>query len=152
MFYIASDHAGFELKALIKKELEKRNVRVTDVGPFTYEKNDDYPDFIIPLAQAVAKNPAKNRGIILGWSGQGEAIAANKVRGIRAALYYGGSPEIVTLSKTHNNTNVLSLGAGFLSQKEALSAILLWLKTPFSNIVRHKRRIKKIAQYEKHSQ
>lgn len=151
MLYIASDHAGFELKTLIKKELEKRKIRITDIGPTSYEKNDDYPDFIIPLAECVGNNPEKNKGIIIGWSGQGEAIAANKVEGVRAALYYGGTTDIIKLSRTHNNTNILSLGAGFISDKEALVAITLWLKTPFSNIARHKRRIKKIEHYEKNS-
>lgn len=148
MVYIASDHAGFALKEYLKKELAKRGVRIKDFGARQYDKGDDYPDVIIPLARAVAKNPATHRGIVIGWSGQGEQIAANKVKGVRAALFYGGPADIVKLSRTHNNTNVLSLGAGFLSQQEARSAMLLWLKMPFSRIDRHARRIKKIAAYE----
>lgn len=144
MLFIASDHAGFELKEYLKKELSKRGIRFKDFGAYEYNKNDDYPDFIVPLAHAVARNPRKSRGIILGWSGQGEQIAANKIRGVRAALYYGGPVDIVKLSRTHNDTNVLSLGAGFVTKKEALNAALLWLKTSFSDVARHKRRIKKI--------
>lgn len=148
MFYIASDHAGFELKEYLKKELSKRGIRFKDFGAYEYNKNDDYPDFIMPLAHAVAKNSRQSRGIILGWSGQGEQIAANKIHNVRAALYYGGPVDIVKLSRTHNDTNVLSLGAGFVTKKEALKATLLWFKTVFSGVARHKRRIKKIEAGE----
>lgn len=146
MLYIASDHAGFELKEYLKKELTKRGIHCKDFGAFSYKKTDDYPDFIIPLAQAVGKDPKKNRAIILGHSGQGEAIAANRVKGVRAALYYGGSKEIIKLSRTHNDSNILSLGGGFIAKPLALRAVLLWLNTPFSNLARHKRRIQKIEK------
>ncbi len=141
---IASDHAGFELKEYLKKELSKKGIRCLDFGAFTYKKTDDYPDFIIPLAKRVGGDPKHNLGIILGWSGQGEAIAANRVKGVRAALFYGGPTDIVKLSRTHNNTNILSLGAGFVSKSQALRAVTLWLGTPFLHVARHKRRIKKI--------
>ncbi|MBI2484045.1 RpiB/LacA/LacB family sugar-phosphate isomerase [Candidatus Uhrbacteria bacterium] len=149
MLYIASDHAGFELKEYLKQSLAKRGLKIKDFGARIYNKEDDYPDFIIPLAKTVGKNPTRNRGIILGGSGQGEQIAANKIRGVRAALYYGGPIDIVTLSKTHNNTNILSLGARFLNKKEALRAVLLWIGTSFANVTRHKRRIKKIDEFTK---
>lgn len=104
---------------------------------------DDYPDFIVPVAKEVAKN--KNaRGIIFGASGQGEAIVANRVKGVRVALYYGGNMEIVRLSRTHNNANILSLGARFLPKDEAIKAVKLWLNTDFRNEERHIRRINKI--------
>ncbi len=144
MIYIASDHAGFAIKEYLKKELAKRKIDCKDFGAFSYKKTDDYPDFILPLAKEVGKNPKKNRGIILGWSGQGEAIAANRVRGVRAALFYGGHTDIIKLSRTHNNSNILSLGGGFVSKPLALKVVLLWLNTPFSNLARHKRRIRKI--------
>ncbi|MBI4272869.1 RpiB/LacA/LacB family sugar-phosphate isomerase [Candidatus Uhrbacteria bacterium] len=144
MLFIASDHAGFEIKEYLKKELAKREIPCKDFGAFSYKKTDDYPDFIIPLAKEVGKNQKKNRGIILGWSGQGEAIVANRIKGVRAALYYGGSTEIIKLSRTHNNSNILSLGGGFVSKSLALKIVLLWLGTPFSNLARHKRRIQKI--------
>lgn len=141
---IASDHAGFELKEYLKKQLTKQGIRCLDFGAFSYKKTDDYPDFIIPLAKRVGSDPKNNRGIILGWSGQGEAIAANRIKGVRAALFYGGTPEIIKLSRTHNDANILSLGAGFVSKSQALKVITLWLDTPFLNVARHKRRIKKI--------
>ena len=143
--YITSDHAGFKLKEKLKKYLNSKGYTIKDFGPHKYNKNDDYPDFIIPLAKTVSKNKNKDtKGIILGKSGQGEAIAANKVKGIRAVVYYGGSLNIIKLSRQHNNSNILSLGAGFLSYQEAVKAVSLWLKTPFSNAPRHKRRLRKI--------
>jgi len=104
---------------------------------------DDYPDFVIPLAKALSKDKTF-KGVIFGKSGQGEAITANKVKGIRAVVYYGGNLNIIKLSRQHNDSNVLSLGAGFLSYQEAVKAVDLWLKTPFSNALRHKRRLGKI--------
>ena len=148
MLYIASDHAGFELKKEIASFLKQSNIEFEDIGSHEYNKLDDYPDYIIPAAKKVAENPDKNRAIILGGSGQGEAIAANKVKGVRAALYYGGPKEIVSLSKTHNNANILSLGARFIDKKEAIEIIKLWLKTSFSKEDRHSRRIDKICKYE----
>ncbi|MBI2101817.1 RpiB/LacA/LacB family sugar-phosphate isomerase [Candidatus Woesearchaeota archaeon] len=121
----------------------KSGFHVEDCGAYSYDKNDDYPDFIVPVAKKVAKNK-NSSGVIFGASGQGEAIAANRVKGIRAALYYGGSMEIVELSRTHNNANILSLGARFLTKKEAMEAVNMWLKTGFSGEERHARRIKKI--------
>ena len=141
--FLGADHAGFKLKEEVKKYLEKEGFEVEDEGAHSYDKNDDYPDFIVPVAKKAAKNP-EAKGIIFGASGQGEAIAANRIRGARAALYYGGSMEIVKLSRTHNDANILSLGARFLSKKDAIEAVKLWLKTEFSGEERHTRRIKKI--------
>ena len=114
---------------------------IEDCGAFDFDPLDDYPDFIIPAAKKVANDQSK--GIIFGASGQGEAIAANKVKGIRAALYYGKDIKIVRLSRTHNNTNILSLGAKFLTKEEAIKAVNIWLETDFSSEPRHLRRIKK---------
>ncbi|MBI2650334.1 RpiB/LacA/LacB family sugar-phosphate isomerase [Candidatus Woesearchaeota archaeon] len=143
--FLGADHAGFKLKEHIKKHLLKINMEVEDLGARKLDPKDDYPDFIVPVAKKVSKNPS-SRGIVFGASGQGEAIAANKIKGIRAALYYGGNIEIVKLSRTHNNANILSLGARFLTKEEAIKAINLWLKTDFSNEPRHIRRIKKISK------
>lgn len=140
---IATDHAGFELKDHVKIFLQQSGFEVEDEGAHSFDQNDDYPDFIIPAAKKVAKDK-HSKGIIFGASGQGEAIAANKVKGIRAALYYGKNLEIVKLSRTHNDANILSLGAKFLSKEEAIEAIKEWLSTDFSNEERHKRRIMKI--------
>ena len=145
---LGSDHAGFELKEFIKKELTSLGYEVEDHGAFKLDKDDDYPDFIVPVAEKVSTDIKRNRGIIFGGSGQGEAIAANKVKGVRAGLYYGHNPEIVKLSRTHNNCNVLSLGARFISRDEALAAVKLWLETDFSGEKRHERRIGKISKTE----
>jgi len=141
--HLAADHAGFELKEKIKKFLLEGGYEVKDHGALALDENDDYPDFMAPAAKAVAKEKG-SRGIFFGGSGQGEAMVANRVKGIRAAVYYGGAPKIITLSREHNDANVLSLGARFLTEKEAVAAVKLWLDTPFSNKERHLRRIKKI--------
>src|SRR3989338_4275590 len=144
---LASDHAGFQLKEQIKSYLNKEGYETEDVGANSFEKDDDYPDFIIPAAKKVAKE--KCLGIIFGGSGQGEAIAANKVKGVRAALYYGKSLDIVRLSRTHNKTNMLSLGARFLCKEEAIKAVKIWLGTDFNIEARHIRRIGKNSKIEK---
>lgn len=148
MLYIASDHAGFELKSTLLKFFQEQKIDCEDCGALTYNDQDDYPDFIIPCAQKVAVSP-NNLGIVIGGSGQGEAIAANKVKGIRAALWYGGNKDIITLSKEHNNANILSLGARFITIEEAKEAVLLWLETKFTNEERHLRRIEMITKYQK---
>ncbi|MDE1924614.1 MAG: RpiB/LacA/LacB family sugar-phosphate isomerase [Patescibacteria group bacterium] len=141
--YIASDHAGFELKEALTAFLTERGFSVEDLGPFTYDKDDDYPDTIAPLARAIADDKAAF-GIAIGMSGQGEAMACNRYKGARAAVYYGGNKDILKLSREHNNANVLSLGAKFLSQEEAKEAALEWLNTGFSGEERHARRIAKL--------
>jgi ribose 5-phosphate isomerase B len=148
MIYLASDHAGFDLKEAVKGYLEKSDQPVEDFGAYSVDPDDDYPDFIIPAAQKVAEDLVNNRGLIFGGSGQGEAIAANKVQGIRAAVYYGGSLDIIRFSRQHNNANVLSFGARFVTAEEAKKAVKLWLETDFEN-GRHARRVKKIQQFER---
>ncbi len=148
MIYLATDHAGFELKEEVKKFLEAEGHDVDDVGAYEYDELDDYPDFIIPAAEKVAEDPVNNRGIIFGGSGQGEAIAANKVKGIRAAMYYGAKEDIAELSRTHNNANILSLGARFVEPEEAKKVIKMWLGTEFVEEERHRRRVDKISDYE----
>ena len=143
--FIGSDHAGFALKENLKKFLEGLGHEVTDIGAYVLTEDDDYPDFILPVARAVAED-IESRGIILGGSGQGEAIAANRVKGARAAVYYGGNGDIVKLSREHNDANILSLGARFMDAGEAKAAVKLWLETSFSNDERHIRRIKKLDQ------
>ncbi|MCH8244328.1 RpiB/LacA/LacB family sugar-phosphate isomerase [Patescibacteria group bacterium] len=145
--YLAADHAGFDLKEVIKRYLIEQGREVEDMGAFILDKQDDYPDFIIPAAYKVAENPQENFGIFFGASGQGEAIAANKVKGVRAAVYYGGSLDLVKRSRSHNNANVLSLGARFLTFEEAVDAVELWLRTEFLG-GRHERRIQRITQFE----
>lgn len=143
--FLGSDHAGFHLKEVLKKYLLSKKYTVEDCGTFN-EKACDYPDFVFPVAEKVARD-ARSKGIVLGGSGQGEAIAANRVKGIRAAVYYGGNLEIIELSRTHNDANILSLGARFLTDKEAIDAVQLWLDTVFPAEERHVRRILKIDKH-----
>ncbi len=146
--YLASDHKGFDLKEQIKKWLASWDYNPEDLGAFRLDPQDDYPDFIASVASRVSNN-ANSKGIILGSSGQGEAILANKYDGVRAVVYYGGPLKIIKLSRLHNDSNVLSLGASFLSPDQAKEAIKLWLETEFNQEARHKRRLKKIAEIEK---
>lgn len=147
MIYLGSDHAGYELKKNLCAFLEELGTAYADMGPLHYDAQDDYPDYILPTAQQVAQEPGA-LGIVIGGSGQGEAYAANKVKGVRAALYYGGPREIITLSKTHNNANVLSLGARFVTETEAREVLQLWLETQFTGEERHQRRLDKVARFE----
>jgi ribose 5-phosphate isomerase B len=143
--YFAADHAGFELKntllAFVRDEL---GYEVEDCGAYTLEPDDDYPLFVKKAAEAVSKDSAVCKGIILGGSGQGEAMVANRYNDVRAAVYYGGVMDIVMLSRQHNDANMLSLGARFMNEHEAKEAVQLWLLTEFSGEERHVRRIQQI--------
>lgn len=144
--YLATDHAGFALKEKIKLFLESEGHTVADMGAYEENKDDDYPEFMTAAAQAIANDLIRgidSKGIIFGGSGQGEAMVANRIDGVRAAVYYGGPTDIVILSRQHNDANMLSLGTRFISEDEAFAAVKLWLETPFSNEERHKRRILK---------
>lgn len=159
--YIGADHTGYELKEkliIYLSELEL-GYEVKDQGAFQYDADDDYPDFIRPVAEAVAKDK-ESFGIILGGSGQGEAMCANRVKGVRAAVFYGEAVpkevidikgqksvdpfEIIKLARVHNNANILSLGVRFLSFDEIKFATELFLLTKFENEERHVRRINKL--------
>ena len=146
MIYLGADHAGFQLKEEIKEHLISRGSEVEDMGTHELNEEDDYPDFVLPVAEKVAADPS-SKGIIFGGSGQGEDIVADKVKGIRSAVYYGGPLDIVKLSREHNDANVLSLGARFLNSQEAKEAVKLWLETEFEG-GRHERRVNKISEIE----
>lgn len=141
--FLATDHAGFALKEYLKTQLQDAGYDVEDCGALVYDKGDDYPDFIKKAAVSVQSTP-NSRAIILGHSGQGEAMVANRHRGVRAAVFYGGATDIITLSREHNDANILSLGAGFVTFEEAWNAVQTWLVTEFSTEERHARRISKI--------
>ena len=143
---IGTDHAGFEYKEAIKKALEGEGYEVVDKGALSYEELDDYPDYIYPVAEAVSEDPENRVGIVLGGSGQGEAIVANKVKGIRAAI--GFNEFVVKASREHNNANILSLGERTITEEEAIQFVLLFLNTPFPEDERHVRRIEKIKKLE----
>jgi ribose 5-phosphate isomerase B len=159
--YLASDHAGFELKKdLIEfiKGLDFKN-EVVDLGPDKFDKNDDYPDYMAPLAKKIQAEP-EARGVIIGGSGEGEAMVANRFKGVRAAVFYGEVRpiqyidmtmkesqdlyEVVKLARAHNDANILSIGARFASSAEAKMAVQLFLENKFTGEERHLRRIKKI--------
>ena len=158
--FIASDHAGFELKKAITEDIAFSGHTVIDCGADELDEEDDYPLIIQKAAQAVSEaESAKEsgdleytdgevRGIVIGGSGQGEMIVANKFPHIRAVLYYGGVQEIISLSREHNDSNILSLGARFISESEAIMAVRLWLGTQFSQEERHVRRIAQIEEIE----
>ena len=144
IIYLATDHAGFNLKEKIKEFLVGLRYEIKDFGAFSLDPADDYPNFIKPAAEAVSKDPENSRAIVLGGSGQGEAMVANRYKGVRAAVLDIYNADVIKLSREHNNANVLSLGARFLKEEEALDAVKLWLETPFTGEERHKRRILKI--------
>jgi ribose 5-phosphate isomerase B len=141
--YIAADHAGFEMKNKIVEYVTSLGYSVEDMGALMYDSQDDYPDFIAPLAEKVALD-TDSRGIIFGGSGQGEAIVANRVSGIRAVVYYGGTLDIPRLAREHNNANILSVGARFVSLEEIQQVVQIFLETEFTGEERHVRRITKI--------
>lgn len=148
--YIGSDHAGFEMKRGLVAHLTQSGHHVYDCGPEIYVPEDDYPDYVARVAYNVSNESDEKhiRGIVIGWSGQGEAIVANKFPQVRCALFYGGSKHVLTLSREHNDANILSLGAHFLTTQEAAHAVDLWLGTKFSHEDRHVRRIQKIQKIE----
>lgn len=146
--YFGADHAGFELKGKLITYVKSLGHEVEDLGAFSLNPADDYPEFVIPVAKKVSDDLENVRGIIIGGSGEGEEIVANRFPGVRAVEYYGKNLEIVKLSREHNDANILSLGARFLSESEAKEAVKLWLETPFSKDPRHIRRIEEIEQHK----
>ncbi|GAX59832.1 ribose 5-phosphate isomerase RpiB [Candidatus Scalindua japonica] len=147
--YVGTDHAGFKLKEDLKIFLKNLGCEVEDKGAFEFNEADDYPDFIYPVVKTVAEDVNRgldSRGIVIGGSGQGEAIVANKVKGIRAAVVY--DEYSAEMSRKHNDANIISLGNRTLSIAKAKDLVKLWLETPFSNEERHKRRIEKIKAIE----
>ena len=147
--HIATDHAGMELSAHLVKHLTANGYDVVDHGPTEYDALDDYPSFCINAALAVVADQEAGvhaLGIVLGGSGNGEQIAANKVKGVRAALAWNHAT--ATLAREHNDANVVAVGGRQHSVEEATSLIEAFLQEPFSNDERHRRRIGKIATYE----
>ncbi len=151
--YIASDHAGFALKAPLTAYLTELGYTVADLGAPTLAREDDYPDYMTSCATRVAEEPGA-RGIIIGGSGQGEAMVANRVKGARAAVYYGpaarsqtdaddASLDIITSARAHNDANILALGARFIDVEEAKRVAKQFLEVVFLGEERHVRRIAK---------
>lgn len=161
---LASDHTGFEQLKDLQFFLESQGHTVQNFGPQSLNLTDDYPDYIFQAAQAVASGSCE-KGIVLGGDGQGEAMAANRLKGVRCGVYYGpavigriidvngrisSSPyEIIRLTRQHNDANMLSIGARFVSLSEMQNIVKLWLDTPFSDEPRHVRRIDKLDRLER---
>jgi ribose 5-phosphate isomerase B len=144
--YLGSDHAGFELKQRLVEHLRGAGHEPVDCGPAGYDADDDYPPFVLLAATRTAADPG-SIGIVLGGSGNGEAIAANKVRGIRCALAF--SDDTVRLAREHNDANCLSLGARMYDEQTALRYVDLFLTTAFSDEPRHARRLEQLTGYER---
>lgn len=148
--YLATDHAGFEHKNVLKEFLVNEGYSVTDYGADSYDPLDDYPDFIKKAAEAVSSDPEKNRAFIFGGSGQGEAMLANRFKRVRATVYYGGDEEIVKLSREHNDANVLSIGARFVSREKLKKIADIWLNTEPLSDTKYVRRIEKVKNITDH--
>ena len=149
--YFAADHGGFALKEILKPFVISLGYEVEDTGAFELDMNDDYPVFVQAAARKVAEDPENRRAVVIGGSGQGEAFAANRVKGVRAVVYYGEPArkqidadgkelDMITSTRQHNNSNVLSLAGRFLSEDEAKDAVRRWLATPHDGAERHTRR------------
>lgn len=143
--HLGSDHAGFELKQHLRSWLGEQGHEVTDHGPHEYDAQDDYPAFCLRAAEAVAAD-REALGIVVGGSGNGEQIAANKVKGVRAALAW--SEDTAALARRHNDANVISIGARMHSADEATRFVQIFLSTPYSDEDRHTRRLHMLARYE----
>ena len=144
--YIGSDHAGFEMKRALMEYLSSLPYDSFDCGPFAYNHEDDYPDYVSVVAKEVSQNP-ESFGIVIGRNGQGEAIVSNRFPNVRCMVFYGGPKHMITLGREHDDANIISFGAQFITTDEAKKALELFLNTKFSGEERHVRRIKKIEQY-----
>jgi ribose 5-phosphate isomerase B len=162
--YLATDHAGLDLKEAVKKYLTEQNLPVEDCGAFGFDANDDYPDFVSKAANKVRADQG-SFGIVFGGTGQGEAMVANKFKGIRCALFYAPAVphsatdinattastdpfEMLKVTRQHNDSNMLALSGRFLTAEEAVQAVKIFLATPFTNEERHVRRIGKMKMIE----
>jgi ribose 5-phosphate isomerase B len=143
--HVGSDHAGLELKQHLVQHLEKAGHEVIDHGPYEYDPEDDYPPYCLRTGEAVVADPG-SLAVVIGGSGNGEQIAANKVKGVRSALAW--SLQTATLARQHNDANVLAVGARMHSAEEATTFVDAFLAEPFSGDVRHARRIDELRQYE----
>jgi len=143
--HVASDHAGFELKSALVEHLRSAGHDVVDHGARTYDALDDYPSFCFAAGEAVVAEPG-TLGVVIGGSGNGEQIAANKVTGVRAALAWNG--DTARLARAHNDANVVAVGARQHTADEAFALVDAFLAEPFSGDARHQRRIDQLAAYE----
>lgn len=149
--YFAADHGGFPLKEVLKPYVQSLGYEIEDMGAYALDMNDDYPVFVQAAARKVSENPTGSRGIVIGGSGQGEAFAANRIKGVRAVVYYGEPArkqtdadgkqlDMITSTREHNDSNVLSLAGRFLTEEESKEAVRRWLAAPHDGSERHARR------------
>ena len=155
--YFAADHGGFALKEVLKPFVESLGHGVEDMGAYMLDMEDNYPAFVQPAARKVAEDPDNSRGIVIGGSGQGEAFAANRIKGVRAVVYYGEPArkqidakgkelDMISSTREHNNSNILSLAGRFLTEDEAKDAVKRWLAAPYDKAERHERRHKMLDE------
>jgi ribose 5-phosphate isomerase B len=149
--FIATDHEGYVLKETLLTFLKAKGYEVIDKGAYSYNEEDDYPDFAAQVAREVSKDPEGSRGVILGGTGEAEAIVSNRFPHVRAIAYYGKATPVVDVeagilarSRKHNNSNVLSLGARYFTEESMMEVVNYWLITPYMSEERHIRRLAKI--------
>ena len=147
--HLATDHAGFSHKNVAKAWLEQHGYTVVDHGAYQLDSLDDFPDYVSKAAAAVSAEPARARAIIFGGSGQGEAMVANRYPHVRATVYYGGNAEIITLSRQHNDANILSIGARFVDEALMLEVLETWLQEDSLTDEKYERRNQKIERITK---
>lgn len=145
---LAADHAGFALKNKVKEYLTNEGFTVEDMGAHVLVPDDNYPEIMLPVAMRIVSATDDTKAIIFGKSGNGEAVICNRLPGVRAAVYHGKNLEIVRLSRQHNDANILSIGAGFVEEEEAIEAVRVWISTPFSNEERHVKRVEMLDNIE----
>lgn len=148
VIHLATDHAGYDHKTAVHDWLVSEGYEVIDHGAYIYDSEDDFPVFIVRAAQAISRSPA-DRAIIFGGSGQGEAMLANRFPAVRATVLYSDSPQIVTLSREHNDANVLSIGARFLSIDDTKKHVWNWLQADSTDNPKYQRRIDQVAAITK---
>lgn len=149
MIYLGADHRGYYLKETIKKFFQKKEIKFEDLGNFSYNKNDDYPEFAQRVAAKVSQNSKKDKGILICGFGIGMAITANKFKNVRAAFCL--SPQMAEISRQHNKANILCLSAEMTHPQIVFKIIDKWLKAKFTAQQRHQRRLKKIQEIEKNN-
>lgn len=145
---LGADHAGFVLKNRVKDFLINEGFDVEDLGAHVLVADDNYPEIMLPVAMRIVGAMDDTKAIVFGKSGNGEAIICNRLPGVRAAVYHGKNLEIVRLSREHNDANVLSIGAGFVEEEEAIEAVRVWISTPFNKEPRHVKRIEMLDNIE----
>jgi ribose 5-phosphate isomerase B len=146
---IGADHAGFEMKEAVKAWLQGLGYEIEDVGAYQFNETDDYPDFVMPMAEQISESKGSLNGIFFAGNGQGEAIAANRFPFVHATVYDGRGEKAIKYMKEHDDSNLLTIGSRLVDEEDVKMAVKIWLETDFSAEERHIRRLKKIEDYSK---